>query len=70
MTAEDIVNDLTDDERELLRKVRLNPYGNLPKSAPSKMVGHLQELGLVEWTGDRWGWCLTADGNTVARSYL
>jgi hypothetical protein len=70
MNVDAVVGQLTDDEKALLRKVRLNPYGNLPTSAPSDMVGHLQGLGLIEWTGDRWGWCLTADGNTVARHHL
>ncbi len=70
MNVDDVVGQLTGDEKALLRKVRLNPYGNLPTSAPSDIVRHLQALDLIEWTGDRWGWCLTAAGNTVARYYL
>lgn len=70
MNIPDVLAAVTDDERELLAKVRRNPYGNLPTYATSDTVGHLKSLGLIEWTGDRWGWCLTADGNTIARYHL
>lgn len=70
MNHEEVAAALTAEERALLAQVRTNPYGNLPTSTGSHTIGHLESLGLIEWTGDRWGWCLTADGNTVARYYL